>query len=404
MTEQYIVSPFLEVRSAHQDAYELVLAGMGRTLSADEYQLQLLLRFEEPATISSMLDAYPFHRAASTAFLESCVAEQFLLPADARGRPRLPALRRVEPTMMHTPHARPEDPSAFTFAGIPFDTNTTGSPGARFGPLSVRQAADGCRYGLDPVSLSPRGFIDFSSGRTMLKGVTFSDAGDVEILTGEDPTATYDRITDVASALVESGTLPIFIGGDHSITYPIVRALPYDEIGIIHFDAHTDLGDVEPAGLHHGNVFTLILERLEFVTSVHQIGLRGLYEADPDHGHKRVTWFGMDAVRSSGPEALLAQIPEGRPYYLSVDIDVLDPSFAPSTGTPVACGMFPHELKGLVRAVAEARDLVGMDIVEVGPSLGAHDSTAGIAVEVALAMADGTLLRLSRAAVQEEET
>ena len=401
MSQEYVTNPFLEVRSAQGGVFELTLPGWGRSLVADEYELKLLQRFEAPATVAGMLEVYPFHRKKSVAFLESCAAEQFLLPVDGRGRPRFPALRRVETTMFHAPHARAEEPSAFTFVGIPFDTNTTGAPGARFGPSSVRQASEGCRYGLDPSSLSPRGFIDFSSGLTLLKGVTISDAGDINIHTGEDPSETYDRITDVTKDLVETGTVPIFIGGDHSMTYPIVRGLPYEEIGIIHFDAHTDLGDVEPVGLHHGNVFSMVLERLEFVTSLHQIGLRGMYEADPEHRHARATWFGMDAVRSRDTSELLAQIPIGRPYYLSIDIDVVDPSFAPSTGTPVAGGMFPHELKQLVRAVSEAREIIGMDVVEVGPSLGAHDSTANLAMEAALTMADGMLVRLSRAAEEE---
>ena len=391
----YVANPLYEICDHYLDRYTLRLPGWARQVEATTYQLNLLQQFEKgAASIGAVLEAYPFHRQTSTAFLETCVSEQFLLPAGEAGRPVFPDVRRVENTIFNAPHHRPDAPSAFTFMGIPFDGNTTGAPGARFGPSSVRAASEGCRYGLSPATLQPRGFIDFSSGRTVLAGVTMSDAGDVYLATGEEPAETYDRITNAAYEVFESGTIPVFLGGDHSITYPILRAIPHDEIGVIHFDAHTDLGDIEPAGLHHGNVFSLVLQRLEFVTSIHQIGLRGLYEADPEHRHPRVSWFGVDRVRDE-PAALLDQIPSDKPYYLSVDIDVVDPAFAPSTGTPVAGGLYPHELKKMIRAVCAARTVVGMDIVEVGPPLNSADSTASVAVEAIMAMAGGLVDRLS---------
>ena len=392
----YFANPHREICEQRADRFIVRLPGWAREIEATAYQLQLLQQFEQAASLGSVLEAYPFHRDASVQFLEHCIREQFLLPVDEQNRPVFPNVRRVDSTMFHAPHSNPETPTAFTIVGIPFDGNTTGAPGARFGPSSIRAASEGCRYGLDPASLQPRGFIDFASGRTLLAGVTISDAGDIHVATGEDPADLYDRITNAAYEVFESRTIPVFLGGDHSITYPILRAIPHDEIGIIHFDAHTDLGDVEATGLHHGNVFTMVLDRLEFVRSVHQVGLRGVYEADPDHRHARVSWMGIDQLREATEAALLEQIPTDRPYYLSVDIDVVDPAYAPSTGTPVAGGLQPHELKRLIRAVCEARDIVGMDLVEVGPALSPADSTANVAMDAILAMADGLVRRVSQ--------
>ena len=401
MPTSYLINSQLELGDAYGGTYELRLPHWGRSLRATEYQVRLLQRFEQPSSITAMLQLYPFHRTESTEFLNLCVTEHLLLPLDDDGQPCIPYLKPTELTIFGAPSHRSDAPAAFTVAGVPLDTNTTGSPGARFGPEAIRAASEGCRYGLDPATLSPRGFIDFSSGRNLLAGITIADAGDVNLNVGEAPEIVYDRITNAAYELFESKTIPIFLGGDHSITYPILRGVPHEEIGIIHFDAHTDLGEVEAAGLHHGNVFSVVLDKLEFVTSIYQIGLRGLYEANPEHRHKRVSWFGMDDVRTKPTSALLDTIPAGRPYYLSVDIDVLDPAFAPSTGTPVAGGLFPHELKHLLRVVCEAREIMGMDVVEVGPSLGVADSTASIALEAMLTMADSSVVRLTRGAAQE---
>ena len=402
MSARYLAHPLVEVSGQREERYVLCLPDWGRQIEATAYQYQLLRRFERPATIGAVLEAYPFHRASSAAFLELCVAEQFLLLADEQGRPRWPSTRRVETTMFRAPHAVPETPAAVTFLGIPLDTNTTGAPGARFGPGSIRAASDGCRYGLDPATLLPRGFIDHSSGRIVVDGVTIGDAGDVYIATGEDPSDMYDRITQAAESLFASGTLPVFLGGDHSVTYPILRAVPYEEVGILHFDAHSDRGDVEPSGLHHGNVFSVVLERLEFVKSIVQFGLRGVYEADPTASDPRVTAVGIDQLRESDFASVLERIPAGRPYYLSVDIDVVDPAFAPSTGTPVAGGLFPHELKRWIRGLCEARNIIGMDVVEVGPSIGPADSTANVALEAIITMADGVVRRLRNSPAVED--
>ncbi|MEL7371176.1 MAG: arginase family protein, partial [Myxococcota bacterium] len=139
----YLVNPHLEVGDVQGEWCLLRLPGWAQNIEATPYQLSLLQRFEQPKTLSSVLETYPFHREASSEFLMACVSAQFLLPADAAGRPKLPSVRRVSSTMFAAPATRADEPSAFTFMGVPFDANTTGAAGARFGPSAIRAASEG---------------------------------------------------------------------------------------------------------------------------------------------------------------------------------------------------------------------------------------------------------------------
>ena len=391
---EYILNAAVELSLLGEDRFEVQLQLWGRSLEASRYQAGLLEQFESPVDPSEVLSRFPFERAESERFLERCIAQGVLLPLSPEGAPIWPARSQVRPSMLNAPPFEPADPAGFVFLGVPLDINTSGAPGARFGPSAVRQAAESCRYTVDPKELTPRGIHDYSSGRTLLKGVRLQDAGDVFVSPGEQHDALYDRITGAVFELIDAGAIPLLIGGDHSITYPALRAFPGEPLCLIHLDAHTDLGDLEPGGLHHGNVFSVILRKLEFIEHIYQFGLRGLLEAAAHEETTRVTSFGMDRLRSEGAQALVRQLPPERAYYLTIDIDVLDPAFAPSTGTPVPNGLFPHELKALVRAITEQREVIGVDVVEVAQPSSPFDSTAGLAVETLLTAADGILQRM----------
>lgn len=385
-----MLNPTVEVVPMAADRFLLRAPLWGQRLDATRYQVGLLQQFEQPATRDGVLEAYPFHKKESEAFLDACIAEGLLFLCDADGKPRLPATSRATPSFCNAPPFDPTAPSAFVALGVPFDANTTGLAGAKFGPSAMRQASEGIRYRVDPLSFEPIGFHDFASGRTLLKGITLSDAGDVFMSPGEGPDKAYDRITDVTRDVVESGAIPLIMGGDHSITYPVLRAFPTSRLGIIHLDAHTDLGEPLPGGgLHHGNVFSFVLERMEFVEHITQIGLRGVLDASEYAASDLVTAIGMDQFRARKIESIIDLIPADIAYYLSVDIDVVDPAFAPSTGTPVSNGMYPHELKSFLHAVAQARNIIGMDVVEVAQPGSTADQTASIGVECLLTVADG---------------
>jgi len=176
-----------------------------------------------------------------------------------------------------------------------------------------------------------------------------------------------------------------------------LRALPAARVGVLHLDAHTDLGESMPgAGIHHGNVFSVVLDKLEYVEHLTQVGLRGLVDASEQQPSELVTQVGIDALRERGVEAVVEATDPSIPYYLSLDIDVVDPSFAPATGTPVPNGLHPHELKRFLRCFAERREVIGMDVVEVAQPAGSADGTPGLAGEALLTVADAIVRGLQR--------
>ncbi len=361
--EEYILNPGTEVVPIEADRYELRLPLWGHTLVANAQQLASLRRFKQWALPDAV---------AEQAWLERCLDGGFLLGRLPSGKARFPQRIRALPAMLGAPAHRADAPSALTVLGAPWSIGTSGAAG---GATAIRHASQHARYAIDPA-LRPRGFLDLASGRTLLEGVTISDAGDVRVASGEDPHDAYDRITEAVRRLLDSGTTPLILGGDHSITYPILRAFPHERLGVIQFDTRPDLGPLEPGGLDPQNVFSWVLERLEFVERIHQIGLRGLAPGGVMRP-ERATWYGIDRARALGAVMLAEALPDDLPYYVSIDMRVVDPD-----------GLQPHELKSMLRAIAAAREIVGIDVVEVGRPGAVGDRYAQLAVEAALTVAD----------------
>jgi agmatinase len=190
-------------------------------------------------------------------------------------------------------------------------------------------------------------------------------------------------------------TLPLVIGGDHSITYPLIEQLQQQmDIVVLWFDAHTDESFLRSGQSHHyGNVVTRILE-LPHVQRVIQIGTRGFTDArrafsDTD----RLGTISAARLRSQGPTALLDAIPRGLACYISLDLDVLDPSVAPAVGTPVAGGLLLHELEAAVEAVGLMHRVEGVDLVELNPDRAPGSATASAACRLLLKGLDSMMYR-----------
>lgn len=379
-----VLNHLLEV-SPRGDRFELRLPAWNRRLEATAEQVAAL------KTAADWTPRFALDHRANRKFVDRCIAEGFLLEADEHGEPKLPTRAKPQFTMFDTPHADLANPAAFTFLGVPWDGSTTGGAGARFGPTNVRMRS-GASYGYDIDSLAPRGFVDLATGQRLLDGVTLADAGDVAFAPGSAPELVYGRVTEAVREILDAGSIPVVLGGDHSLTYPILRAFPEQRMGIIHLDAHTDLSDPLPgAGLDHGNVFTYVLEELPHVERLVQMGMRGVVEGGSIAPPTDVVRFGIDTLREFGVEEVLANLPDDLPYYLSIDIDVVDPMYAPATGTPVSGGLFPHELKSLVRRFTNERQVIGMDLVEVADPVGPHDHTAALAAQTILTAMDGVV-------------
>ncbi|MCF3948297.1 agmatinase [Acidiphilium iwatense] len=266
------------------------------------------------------------------------------------------------------------DPSALDacFVGIPFDLGTSNRTGTRFGPRQIRAESSLLR----PYNMATRA-APFDSLRV-------ADLGDVAI----NPYNLLDSIARIEHAydrILASFCRPVTLGGDHTITLPILRAMcrRYGPVGLIHVDAHADVNDTMfGEKINHGTPFRRAVEEgLLDCTRVVQIGLRGTGYAAEDFDWCRNQGFRVIQAeecwhRSLAPMMADIRARVGRgPAYLSFDIDSLDPAFAPGTGTPEIGGLTVPQGLEIIRGL-HGVDLVGADLVEVSPPYDPLGTTA----------------------------
>jgi agmatinase len=218
----------------------------------------------------------------------------------------------------------------------------------------------------------------------------------------------HAAIEQIVGEVVDAGAIPVTLGGDHSITESCIAAIVARRgpVGLIHFDTHTDTGcEVFGVERSHGTpMFRLVEDGRVEGARYAQIGLRGYWPGPAEFEWQRergIASFFMHDVRDLGirevTKRALAHVGDG-PVYVTVDVDVLDPAFAPGTGTPEPGGMTSVDLLWAVREIAVATDVVGADVVEVLPTaIGSADITALVAERVVRELLTGLALRRSRA-------
>ncbi|MFN8224718.1 MAG: agmatinase [Gaiellales bacterium] len=270
--------------------------------------------------------------------------------------------------------------------GAPTDDLVSDRPGTRFGPRAIRAAS--C-----PPGPHLEAKIDWFA---VLKAVDFGDAPVIP----SDPVWTAKAIEGLVREVAAAGVVPVTLGGDHSIAYPEIAGLAavHGPVGLVHFDTHTDTGEeVFGVEVSHGTpMFRLVEDGLVDPKRYVQIGLRGYWPGEKElawQAERGITAFFMHDVRDRGIRQIvddtLAIIGDG-PVMLTVDVDVLDPAFAPGTGTPEPGGMTPVDLLWACRTLASQLRLVGMDVVEVIPTApGSSDITALVAERVVREMLTG---------------
>lgn len=289
------------------------------------------------------------------------------------------------PTFAGAPLAAPgsEEGADVAVLGVPWDGGTGMRGGARHGPRAIREASQ--RFPLWSGG-RPVGYWDVVEERRKLEGVRLIDCGDVETVRASQE-GTNQAITETARRARRTGLL-LALGGDHSISFPLVQA--FDDcrgLGIVQLDAHLDFADtVQGVSLNSSTGMRRIAE-LPFVGPMACIGLRGLrtdpaaYAAARDRGSALVT---REVLRREGTETALARLPPMELVYLTLDVDVLDPTLAPGASAPELDGLRYHELRALLRAIARRSRIVGMDVVEVSPPLDPTGTTALAAAQAAI--------------------
>jgi agmatinase len=281
-------------------------------------------------------------------------------PLDAKEIPRFAGVR----TFMRAPHTTNLAGVDAAVYGIPFDTATSFRTGARFGPEAIRSAS---------ALLRP---YNPALGVDVVETLSIVDYGDVPVSPG-DTERTYGQVEAALAPLVEAGIFPLALGGDHSVTLAELRILArrHGPLSLVQLDAHGDTWE-EYFGqrFFHGTTFKRALEeRLIDPAASVQAGLRGSLYGPEDLESARALGFAVlpcDQLRTLGPGGYSSVVRERvgrRPVFLSFDIDVLDPAFAPGTGTPEVGGLSTAEALACLRALGGI-DLVGADVVEVSPS------------------------------------
>lgn len=249
----------------------------------------------------------------------------------------------------------------FAVLGVPFDEGTWGWPGERYGPRAMRESSQEYNHDLT------EGFYYIDGDRTVLKGKRWVDVGDVPVMPTV-PSQTDDKITEMVGKIRSKGAFPIVLGGDHSITFAVLRALDIP-VTVLHFDAHLDTWNGAPGNLDHAS-WVNRAARLPNVKKVIQLGQRGLANDEEAMGNARkarTTIITAEEIHRSGIERVLAQIPASESIYITFDVDVMDPTLAPGTGTLEPDGLNFSEIDGLLKGVTSKGRLIGMDIVEVNP-------------------------------------
>jgi agmatinase len=264
--------------------------------------------------------------------------------------------------------------------GIPFDTATSYRTGARFGPEAIRSASALLR------PYNPALEVD------VVEALSIIDYGDLPVSPG-DTERTYAQVEEALAPLVDAGVFPLALGGDHSVTLAELRVLArrHGQLALVQLDAHGDTWD-EYFGqrFFHGTTFKRAIEEnlIEPSASV-QAGLRGSLYGAADLESARALGIAVhscDALRTLGPggyASLVRSRVGTRPVFLSFDVDVLDPAFAPGTGTPEVGGLSTAEALSVLRAL-RGIEIAGADVVEVSPPYdGPGQQTALAAANVA---------------------
>ena len=261
------------------------------------------------------------------------------------------------------------------FLGIPFDYATTYRPGARFGPMGIRQ---GSRL-LRPYNM----FLNTYP----FDKLNVCDAGDVNIIMGHIEDSMKVIEDDVYKLVTSKKAVPFIAGGDHSITLPVLRAMYriYGKVNVVHLDSHLDFWDVETDNKKYGHG-TWLRRALEegLIKTVIQAGIRGPQFSEEDFKDGARLGIKTYTIRElkNDPDRIIKEINSlTGPTYVTIDIDVVDPAYAPGTGTPEVGGLTSYEILEFVRKMRFEK-LVGFDVVEVAPPYDVAEITSMLAANI----------------------
>lgn len=305
--------------------------------------------------------------------------DQFFDPGFARAGAEIVATheaQRTNPysgvaTLLDLPAVTNLDDLDVALIGVPMDLGVTNRAGARLGPRAVRAVE----------RIGPYHHVHANVPRALVRA---ADVGDVPLQSRFSLHQCHVEIETFFHVVRDRGIVPLSVGGDHSITLPIMRALGKERpLGMLHIDAHCDTGGAyDGEKFHHGGPFRqAVLDGVLDPDRCIQIGIRGAAELSTEFSHASgMTVIHIEAFHEQGIEAVCETartvVGDG-PLYVTLDVDGIDPAFTPGTGTPEVGGLTPFEVQCLVRAMA-GLPIVGGDVVEIAPPYDPTSNTAHV--------------------------
>ena len=294
-------------------------------------------------------------------------------------------------TLLDLPY-RPEAPDLSDFGGldvalvgVPMDLGVTNRPGARFGPRAVRDVERIGPYN-HALGVVPKGECEAA------------DIGDVPLRSRYSLGQSIEDVALFYARIQQAGVRPLSVGGDHSITYPILKSLGAERpVGLVHIDAHCDtMGEFEDTKFHHGGPFRqAVLAGVLDPERTIQIGIRGPAEIfwgfSYDAGMTVLHIEDVDRLGIAGVVEKAREVVGDGPTYVSFDVDGLDPVYAPGTGTPEAGGLTPREAQAILHGL-KGIDIIGADVVEVAPQYDSTNVTAMVAAQLLFELFSLTVL------------
>jgi len=277
-------------------------------------------------------------------------------------------------TFLDLPYKPDFDGLDVAIIGVPMDLGVTNRSGARFGPRAVRTVE----------RVGPYSHVLDEVPRAVLKA---ADIGDVPMRSRFSLAKSLEDIEAFYKKLVAAGVIPLSVGGDHSISYSILKALGEREpVGMVHIDAHMDTGGAwEGEKFHHGGPFRqAVLAGVLDPDRCVQIGIRGSSECNGEFSFESGMTVIQEDVERDGVDATIAtakKVVGDRPFYITIDVDGIDPAYTPGTGTPEVGGLTPLQVQMMLREL-KGLNIVGGDVVEVAPQYDPTTNTAHVAAQL----------------------